>query len=92
MLTAASGKGSFVNLVLGVVVLIVNGQIVGAHAMDAFTSVAECHKGVTASVKAAGPPPEGMQVAALCLDLSDEIKAMKQAPKAQPMVPGETDL
>lgn len=66
------------NTILGVVLLIMNGQIVGAKTTDAYPSMAACNAGVQVVIKGLmenqGPPPQGVTIAKMCVDLTEDLK------------------
>lgn len=66
------------NTVLGVVLLIMNGQIVGAKTTDSYPSMAACNEGVGVVIKGLisnqGAPPPGVTIAKLCMDLTEDLK------------------
>lgn len=71
------------NTVLGVILVIANGQIMGAKTTAAYPSTAVCNQQVQALIKdmlsSQGPPPEGVNLARMCIDLTEDLKP--QPPK-----------
>lgn len=71
------------NTVLGVILLILNGQIVGAKTTAAYPTVAACNEEVATVIKSMvsekGPPPQGVTIARMCVDLTEDLKP--QPPK-----------
>jgi hypothetical protein len=61
------------NVVLGVLVLVVNGQIQAAHAVGAYPTVAACSAAVKAAAPAPSALPKGSNLAYMCADLSSDI-------------------
>lgn len=66
------------NTILGVLLVIFNGQIMGAQTVAAYPTPAACQAGVAEKVKATiaekGPVPPGVILGKLCVDLTDELK------------------
>jgi len=58
--------------VIGMILLILNGSVVGSTGVHPYSSTAECEKAAHEALQKAGPPPEG-QLAILCIDLAENI-------------------
>jgi hypothetical protein len=85
------------NTILGILVLVGNGQVMGAQVAGAYADMKACHEGVQqyaeAVVDKMGKPPEGLALANLCMQLDDDIKALKLPPAPKKQLPkGSTEL
>lgn len=67
------------NTILGVFLLIYAGQIEGAKTVGAYPTNQACQAAVSAyiqqQVNEKGAPPQGVTLAKMCVDLTDELKA-----------------
>lgn len=67
------------NTVLGAFILILNGQIESAFTTGAYPSEAACQQAVkqviAQKLQASGPPPDGVHIAILCVDLTDDLNS-----------------
>lgn len=68
------------NLVLGVIVILnAQGSIIGAHAVGAYDTIANCQTALAQFLQAVGNPPADEVMGKLCVQL-DPAKATKEAP------------
>jgi hypothetical protein len=78
------------NVVLGVLVLVVNGQIQAAHAVGAYPTVAACSAAVKAAAPAPSSLPKGSNLAYMCADLSNDIAKVPTPKTVAPDTTGQS--
>lgn len=76
------------NTVLGVVIVLLGGQLDDAMVVGVYPSMEACRVDVSAKIESVGPPPAGYSVGRLCVDLSGDLKKLKKAKPA----PGSTKI